>query len=117
MKIYKKIVLDKNDNIIEEHSYDYEGPIAHAGGGSKVLKAIVVVAVVVAAVVSVSSPMVLETPQNTAPTASKASPPRTMLFDKIPLMVILSPRLLYLQRLCPHPCRHTQTLGQEAGCK
>jgi len=51
MKIYKKIVLDKNNNIIEEHSYDYEGPIAHAGGGSKVLKAIVVVAVVVAAVV------------------------------------------------------------------
>ena len=51
MKIYKKIVLDKNDNIIEEHSYDYEGPIAQAGGGSKIIKAIIVIAVVVVAVV------------------------------------------------------------------
>ena len=41
IKIYKKIVLDKNDNIIEEHSYDYKGPIAQAGGGSKIIKAII----------------------------------------------------------------------------
>ena len=28
MKIYTKIVYDKDDNIIEEHSYDYTGPVA-----------------------------------------------------------------------------------------
>ena len=32
MKIYKKIVLDKDNKIIEENSYDYNGPIAKAGG-------------------------------------------------------------------------------------
>ena len=30
MKIYTKIVYDKDNNIIEEHSYDYSGPVAHA---------------------------------------------------------------------------------------
>jgi hypothetical protein len=30
MKIYKKIVYDKYDNIIEEDSYEYEGPLALA---------------------------------------------------------------------------------------
>tara|TARA_A100001388_G_C28746292_1_gene489655 strand:- start:721 stop:1632 length:912 start_codon:yes stop_codon:yes gene_type:complete len=33
MKIYTKIVLDKDNNIIEEQSYDYTGPIAYCGGG------------------------------------------------------------------------------------
>ena len=32
MKIYNKIVYDKNDNIIEEDSYEYHGPIAKASG-------------------------------------------------------------------------------------
>ena len=27
MKIYNKIIYDKNDNIIYEDSYDYNGPI------------------------------------------------------------------------------------------
>ena len=31
MKIYKKIIYDKYDNIIEEDSYEYEGPITLAG--------------------------------------------------------------------------------------
>mgnify|MGYP003637800151 FL=1 len=30
MKIYKKIIYDKYDNIIEEDSYEYEGPLALA---------------------------------------------------------------------------------------
>jgi len=30
MKVYTKIVYDKDDNIIEEHSYNYEGLVAHA---------------------------------------------------------------------------------------
>ena len=30
MKVYTKIVYDKDDNIIEEHSYDYNGPVAQA---------------------------------------------------------------------------------------
>jgi len=33
MKIYKKIVLDLNGQVIEEDSYEYEGPIAQCGGG------------------------------------------------------------------------------------
>ena len=33
MKIYKKIVFDKDDNIIEEVSYDYPGPAAECKGG------------------------------------------------------------------------------------
>ena len=35
MKIYTKIVLDKDNNIIEEQSYDYTGPITHCGGGGE----------------------------------------------------------------------------------
>ena len=35
MKIYTKIVLDKDNNIIEEQSYDYTGPIAYCGGGGE----------------------------------------------------------------------------------
>ena len=49
MKIYKKIVYDKNDNIIEEDSYEYHGAVAQAGGSS-VKKLIVVAAVVAVAV-------------------------------------------------------------------
>ena len=30
MKVYTKIVYDKNDNIIEEHSYNYKGPVSQA---------------------------------------------------------------------------------------
>jgi hypothetical protein len=33
MKIYTKVVLDWDGNILEEESYDYEGPLALAGGG------------------------------------------------------------------------------------
>ena len=32
MKIYKKIVFDKDDNIIEEDSYEYNGPVAQCKG-------------------------------------------------------------------------------------
>ena len=32
MKIYTKIVLDKNNNLLEEKSYDYQGNIANAMG-------------------------------------------------------------------------------------
>ena len=31
MKIYTKIILDKNNNIIEEQYYNYSGPVALAG--------------------------------------------------------------------------------------
>tara|TARA_Y100000310_G_scaffold320006_1_gene375962 strand:+ start:553 stop:3051 length:2499 start_codon:yes stop_codon:yes gene_type:complete len=30
MKVYTKIVYDKDDNIIEEHSYNYKGPVSQA---------------------------------------------------------------------------------------
>ena len=30
MKVYTKIVYDKDDNIIEEDSYNYDGPVAQA---------------------------------------------------------------------------------------
>ncbi len=30
MKVYTKIVYDKDDNIIEEHSYNYKGPVSRA---------------------------------------------------------------------------------------
>lgn len=40
MKIYNKIVFDKDDNIIEEDSYEYSGPIAHCGGGNPIKKII-----------------------------------------------------------------------------
>ena len=48
MKIYKKIVYDKDDNIIESESYEYHGKVAQAGGS---LKKIIIIAAVVAAVV------------------------------------------------------------------
>ena len=35
MKIYKKIVYDKDDNIIESESYEYHGEVAQAGGSVK----------------------------------------------------------------------------------
>ena len=31
MKIYTKIVLDINDNVIEEKSFDYKGPVSNCG--------------------------------------------------------------------------------------
>ena len=31
MKIYTKIVLDKNNNLIEENYYNYNGPLAACG--------------------------------------------------------------------------------------
>ena len=49
MKIYKKIVFDKDDNIIEEKSYEYYGSVAQAGGDT--IKKIIVVAVIVAVAV------------------------------------------------------------------
>jgi len=51
VKIYTKIVYDKNDNIIEEHSYEYHGQVSQAGGAKKIIKAVVVVAAVVAVAV------------------------------------------------------------------
>lgn len=33
MKIYTRLVLDKDDNIIEEESYEYTGPVAQCKGG------------------------------------------------------------------------------------
>ena len=48
MKIYKKIVYDKDDNIIESESYEYHGEVAQAGGA---VKKIIIIAAVVAAVV------------------------------------------------------------------
>ena len=48
MKIYKKIVYDKDDNIIESESYEYHGEVAQAGGS---VKKIIIIAAVVAAVV------------------------------------------------------------------
>ena len=54
MKIYKKIVYDKNDNIIEEDSYEYHGQVAQAGDTIK--KIIVIAAVVTVAVVLYGNP-------------------------------------------------------------
>ena len=31
MKIYTKLVLDINNNVIEEKSFDYEGPVSNCG--------------------------------------------------------------------------------------
>jgi len=53
VKIYTKIVFDKDDNIIEEHFYEHDGQVAQAGGSVK--KIIAVVAVVAIAVVLVQS--------------------------------------------------------------
>ena len=33
MKVYNKIVYDKDMNIIEEDSYEYSGPVAECKGG------------------------------------------------------------------------------------
>ena len=49
MKIYKKIVFDKNDNVIEEESFEYTGEVAKAGGST--FKKLVIIAVIVTAVV------------------------------------------------------------------
>ena len=32
MRVYTKIVYDKDDNIIEEHSYNYNGPVSQVRG-------------------------------------------------------------------------------------
>ena len=48
MKIYKKIVYDKDNNIIEEDSYEHHGQVAQAGGS---VKKLIIIAAVVAAVV------------------------------------------------------------------
>jgi len=48
VKIYKKIVYDKDNNIIEEDSYEHHGQVAQAGGS---VKKIIIIAAVVAAVV------------------------------------------------------------------
>ena len=48
MKIYKKIVYDKDNNIIESESYEYHGEVAQAGGS---LKIIIIIAGVIAVVV------------------------------------------------------------------
>jgi len=48
VKIYKKIVYDKDNNIIEEDSYEHHGQVAQAGGS---VKKLIIIAAVVAAVV------------------------------------------------------------------
>ena len=68
MKIYKKIVYDKDDNIIEEISYEHHGQVAQAGGS---VKKIIIVAAVVAAVV-VLGPGALTTFQGLNPLVQKA---------------------------------------------
>jgi hypothetical protein len=57
MKIYKKIVFDKNDNVIEEESFEYTGEVAKAGGST--FKKLVVIAVIVTAVVVLGNPAML----------------------------------------------------------
>lgn len=69
MKIYKKIVYDKDDNIIESESYEYHGEVAQAGGST--IKKIIIVAAVVAAVV-VLGPGALTTFQGMNPLVQKA---------------------------------------------
>jgi hypothetical protein len=58
MKIYKKIVFDKNDNVIEEESFEYTGEVAKAGGST--FKKLVVIAVIVTAVVVLGNPACLQ---------------------------------------------------------
>jgi len=69
VKIYKKIVYDKDDNIIESESYEYHGEVAQAGGST--IKKIIIVAAVVAAVV-VLGPGALTTFQGMNPLVQKA---------------------------------------------
>ena len=68
MKIYKKIVYDKDDNIIESESYEYHGEVAQAGGS---VKKIIIIAAVVAAVV-VLGPGAVSTFQGFNPLVQKA---------------------------------------------
>ena len=68
MKIYKKIVYDKDDNIIESESYEYHGEVAQAGGS---IKKIIIIAAVVAAVV-VLGPTALSAFQGANPFIQKA---------------------------------------------
>jgi hypothetical protein len=68
VKIYKKIVYDKDDNIIEEDSYEYHGQVAQAGGS---LKKIIIIAAVVAAVV-VLGPKAISAFQGANPFVQKA---------------------------------------------
>jgi predicted phage tail protein len=68
VKIYKKIVYDKDDNIIEEDSYEYHGQVAQAGGS---LKKIIIIAAVVAAVV-VLGPTAISAFQGANPFVQKA---------------------------------------------
>ena len=46
MKIYNRIVYDKDNNLLIEDSYEYTGPIAHAGGGGDLVKSAIVVGAV-----------------------------------------------------------------------
>lgn len=68
MKIYKKIVYDKDDNIIEEDSYEYHGQVAQAGD---TVKKIIVVAAVIAVVV-VLGPTAVSAFQGFNPLVQKA---------------------------------------------
>jgi hypothetical protein len=68
VKIYKKIVYDKDDNIIESESYEYHGEVAQAGGS---VKKIIIIAAVVAAVV-VLGPTALSAFQGANPFIQKA---------------------------------------------
>jgi hypothetical protein len=61
MKIYKKIVFDKNDNVIEEESFEYTGEVAKAGGST--FKKLVVIAAIVTAVVVLGNPGMLTSMQ------------------------------------------------------
>jgi len=68
VKIYKKIIYDKDDNIIESESYEYHGEVAQAGGS---VKKIIIIAAVVAAVV-VLGPGAVSTFQGFNPLVQKA---------------------------------------------
>ena len=68
MKIYKKIVYDKDNNIIEEDSYQHHGQVAQASGA---IKKIIVVAAVIAVVV-VLGPTALTAFQGMNPLVQKA---------------------------------------------
>ncbi len=35
MKIYERIVMDWDGNVLEEQGFEYEGPVALCGGGGK----------------------------------------------------------------------------------
>ena len=68
MKIYKKIVYDKDNNIIEEDSYEHHGQVAQASGS---VKKIIVIAAVIAVVV-VLGPTALTAFQGMNPLVQKA---------------------------------------------